>query len=224
MIAGKTLLQRVHDAVKDTNLFQRIVIATDHPEIFDHAKTLHCEVMMTSPDHISGSDRIAECARQIQTDIIINVQGDEPFIDKEPLQKLITAFDDKDIQVASLMHIITDKDDIKNPNAVKVVVDKQNFAIYFSRATIPYIQPSTFMGASPSPTYYKHIGVYGYRPEMLQEFVSLPHGTLEKIEKLEQLRLLENNIKIKMIETQYTGIGIDTKEDIEKAEKKINER
>ena len=218
-IAGKTLINRVYDAVINTNLFHKVIVATDHQEIFDHVKSFSGEVMMTSENHISGTDRIEECSQKINTDLIINVQGDEPFIQREPLEKLIKSFDDKNVNVASLMSIITDDKDIINPNIVKVVCDINTYAIYFSRSVIPFNRDSI-----SDIVYYKHIGVYAFRPDLLKIYVSLPPGKLENIEKLEQLRLLENGYKIKMIETDYSGIGIDTIDDIKTAEKMIFDR
>ena len=211
LIEGKSLIQRVYEAVAETNLFDRIIIATDHEEIYNHALPFRAETMMTSPTHQSGTDRIEECARQIKTDLIVNVQGDEPFITKEPLEKLLNSFGD--IAIASLMHILEDVDDIKNPNFVKVVTDKDSNAIYFSRSPIPFNRDNV-----SEVVYYKHIGVYAFRPEALTAFVELPQGILEQVERLEQLRFLENGYKIKMVLTNYTGIGIDTHEDLKKAE------
>jgi len=212
LIAGKSLIQRVYEAVLSTKLFDRIVIATDHEEIFKHALSFRAEVMMTSVAHQSGTDRIEECAKAIKTDLIVNVQGDEPFITKEPLKKLIAAFACPQVNIASMMHLFEKTDDINNPNFVKVITDKNSDAIYFSRSVIPFDRDS-----SGDTAYFKHIGVYAFRPEMLALFVALPVSRLEQIEKLEQLRLIENGHKIKMVLTEYKGIGIDTIDDLERA-------
>ncbi|MCL2064882.1 MAG: 3-deoxy-manno-octulosonate cytidylyltransferase [Candidatus Cloacimonetes bacterium] len=226
LIAGKTLIQRVFEAVFDTNLFSKVIVATDHSDIFEHVKCFHDEVMMTSIHHPSGTDRIAECSKNINTDLIINVQGDEPFISKKPLHLLINTFKNENIHIASMMTFFDNEDDLINPNFVKVVCDKNFDALYFSRAIIPYsVTGFQINNSQVSPIsnqnapYYRHIGVYAYRPQMLKTFVALPQSNLEKIEKLEQLRLLENGYKIRMVLTDYKGIGIDTVDDLERAEK-----
>jgi len=213
MLAGKSLIQRVYEAVTHTNLFEKVIIATDHPVIFTHCLGFQAEVKMTSPKHNSGTDRMHEALQGIDCDIAINIQGDEPFITKEPLEKLISAFTDDSVNCASLMHTFDDATDAQNPNFVKVIVDNRSDAIYFSRSVIPYDREHT-----QNVTYYKHIGVYAYRPDTLKLFVSFPKGRYEAIECLEQLRLLENGIKIRMVQTEYRGIGIDTLEDLHKAE------
>ena len=213
LIGGKSLIKRVFEATNQTNLFNDIIIATDHEEIMVHAKGFGANVKMTSLDHQTGTDRIEECARNLKTDLIINVQGDEPFICKEPLQKLIQAFNDPPVQVASIMSLFSNIDDIANPACVKVIFDNNYDAIYFSRSIIPFNRDHQI-----NIPYYKHFGVYAYRPELLKIFVSLPAGKLEQIERLEQLRLLENGYKIRMVLTDYNGIGIDTPEDIILAE------
>jgi len=210
LINGKSLIQTVYDAVVDTNLFNRIIIATDHHEIFTHVKSFNADVMMTSVEHNSGTDRIEECSRNINTDLIINVQGDEPFITKEPLEKLILATHDCSVfHAASLMTLFSKDDDVQNINFVKVVCDVNSDALYFSRSVIPCDRDK-----EGNVVFYRHIGVYAYKPEILKEFVRLPQGNLEKIEKLEQLRLLENGYKIRMVLTDYNGIGIDTEDDL----------
>ena len=217
LIAGKTLIQRVWEATINTGLFDKVIIATDHEEIANHVRSFNAQVMMTAPDNNTGTDRIEECARSINTDLIVNVQGDEPFICREPLKKVIDAFADPQVQVASIMSLIENENDLHNPACVKVIVDKNLDAIYFSRATIPFNRDKI-----DNIKYYKHFGVYAYRPEMLKTFVALPQGTLEQIEKLEQLRLLENGYKIRMVLTEYRGMGIDTPEDIRAAEEILN--
>jgi len=211
-IEGKSLIQRVYEAVARTHLFDRVTIATDHEDIYNHVKSFNAEVMMTSVSHQSGTDRVEECARNITTDLIVNIQGDEPFITKEPLELLINVFNDSDVQIASLMNVFDNNDDVLNPNNVKVITDINSYAIYFSRSVIPHNRD-----LSNDVIYYKHIGVYAFKPEALKLFVSLPVSNLEQIEKLEQLRLIENGYKIKMVLTDYKGIGIDTPEDLEKA-------
>jgi 3-deoxy-manno-octulosonate cytidylyltransferase (CMP-KDO synthetase) len=172
-------------------------------------------VEMTSPEHTSGSDRIAEVVAEMPTDIVVNVQGDEPFITTAALQTLVDLFQNKTVQVASLMHPM--QKDFANPNRVKVVCDKEDFALYFSRSLIPFHRQQ-----EANQSYFQHIGVYAYRKQALLEFVQTKPTVLEKIEKLEQLRFLENGIKIKMAQTDYKGFGIDTLEDLKAAEKLLN--
>jgi len=210
-LGRKPIIQHVYEAVKSLNL--PTIIATDNEIIQSKVKEFGAECVLTSEHHQSGTDRIAEVVKDLDYQLIINVQGDEPFIQVEPLVKLIEAFKDKTISVASLMHKLESPVDITNPNNVKVVSGPNNQALYFSRSPIPYNRDNI-----PDVTYYKHIGVYAYTKKALLEFIKLPIGKLESIEKLEQLRFLENDYKIKMVETNYRGIGIDTPEDLSAAE------
>jgi len=216
IIAGKTLIHRVYEATLLANIFDRIIIATDHNDIFLHTQTFNAECVMTSPDHQTGTDRIEECCRNIKTDLIVNIQGDEPFIREEPLKILIKAFDDPNVKVASIMSAFKNQKDILDPSCVKVIVNVKSDAIYFSRSVIPFDRDH-----SMNFSYYKHFGVYAYRPDMLKIFVNIPISNLEQIERLEQLRLIENCYNIRMVITDYEGIGIDTPEDILKAEEII---
>lgn len=220
-LGSKTIIQHVYNRTSDTGLFAEVIVGTDDQRIFEEVAAFGGKVTITSKTHKSGSDRIAEVCRKMEccydADIVVNIQGDEPFISKEPLVKLINAFSDNDVEVASLMHIM--KKDVADPNNVKVVCDKLGFALYFSRSAIPYKRDKT---KELKPDYFKHIGVYAFRKETLFEYVALPQSKLEQIEKLEQLRLLENGIPIKMIETEYKGIGIDTPADLEKAKLLLN--
>ncbi len=217
-LGNKYIIQHVYEQAQKSGLFAEIIVGTDDQRIFEAVDGFDGKVVLTSRQHKSGTDRVAEvCAKMLccnNADVIINVQGDEPFITEKPLRKLIEAFNDRSVQVASLMHEINA--DIQNPNVVKVVCDENYYALYFSRSPIPYARASKVV-------YYKHIGVYAFRREMLFEFVKLPESKLEKIEKLEQLRLLENGYKIKMVLTSYKGIGIDTPQDLEKAEKLLTD-
>jgi 3-deoxy-manno-octulosonate cytidylyltransferase (CMP-KDO synthetase) len=212
---GKPIIQHVYQKVINTELFDDVIVATDDQRIFDAIIQFDGKVMLTSKKHQSGTDRVAEICEKIKCDIVVNVQGDEPFISKKPLEELIFSFNDKKVEVASLMHKINS--DLENPNYVKVVCDINNFALYFSRSVIPFIRDHKSRYSAFD--YYKHIGVYAFRKDTLLKFVALPQSRLEKIEKLEQLRMLQNGIRIKMVETEYTGIGIDTPEDLKKAEK-----
>ncbi|HHE64937.1 MAG TPA: 3-deoxy-manno-octulosonate cytidylyltransferase [Bacteroidetes bacterium] len=215
-LGNKPIIQHVYERAVATGLFDSVVIGTDDQRIFETVDTFGGIVTLTSRKHQSGTDRIAEVCRKLKccldADIVVNVQGDEPFITKKPLHHLLAVFQDKNIHVASLMHEIAR--DYKNPNKVKVVVDKADYALYFSRSPIPFNRDRI-----PNLRYFKHVGVYAFRREALFQFVNMPKSKLEEIEKLEQLRFLENGIRIKMIKTDYTGIGIDTPEDLKKAEK-----
>lgn len=216
LLGKKSLIHHVYDSAAQTDLFDKIIVATDDKRIFDEVANFGGDVVLTSKHHKSGTDRIAEVCTNLEAEIIVNIQGDEPFIAKEPLQKLISVFDKPTIHVASLMHKLMEE--IENPNIVKVVCDNNNFALYFSRSPIPFYRTSHLAIRNLQPEFFKHIGVYAFRREALFKFSQLPMGKLEQIEKLEQLRFLENGIKIKMIETSFQGIGIDTPEDLKKAE------
>ena len=209
-LKDKMIIQHVYDNVKESNLFDEVIVATDDQRIFEAVEGFGGKVKMTSKNHQSGSDRVAEVCENLEVDIVVNVQGDEPFIDKNTLEELVAVFKDEEVKVASLMHVIDSKD-AENPNVVKVVVKNNMDAIYFSRSKIPFNRDGG------DCVYYGHVGVYAFKKEVLQKFVKLEKSTLEGIEKLEQLRLLENNFPIKMVLTEYHGIGIDTPEDLEQA-------
>ncbi|MBN2830245.1 MAG: 3-deoxy-manno-octulosonate cytidylyltransferase [Candidatus Cloacimonetes bacterium] len=212
LIAGKTMIRRVYEAVQGTGLFMKVIVATDDDRIIQEVLSFGGDCVMTSVNCQSGTDRIAEAVKDIDFDLVVNVQGDEPFITREPLELLLNAFEDKNVETASLMTPIVIKEDIYNPNCVKVVCDKNRDAIYFSRASIPFNRDG-----SGYVTYMRHIGVYAFRREMLFKYVGLEQTPLELCEKLEQLRLIENGYSIRMIETDYQGMGIDTPEDLKKA-------
>lgn len=218
-LSGKPVIVRTCEATLATRLFDEVYVVTDSDKIERALQTHQIKVFRSQKDHQTGSDRIAEAAQHIDADVIVNVQGDEPFVNHEILEKLIKVFhlDSKnEIDVASLVFPLTESDDIQNPNNVKVVLDSENFALYFSRSPIPY--PRDAMQA----VYYQHIGVYAFRKKALIRFAQLPMDSLEKTEKLENLRFLYNGMKVKMIVTQHKSIGIDTPEDLEKAKQKIN--
>lgn len=214
-IHNKPLIQMIYENVEKTKLFSDVIIATDDKRIFDVVKAFKGQVEMTSQKHKCGTERVAEVAHKVNADIFINIQGDELFITKEPIIKLIQTFSDTNVSVATLIHPISDLEDAKNPNRVKVVFDKDDFAIYFSRSPIPYQLNNQINNLS----YYVHIGVYAFRKDLLLKFSSLPHSKWEKAEKLEQLRLIENGIKIKVVKTDYYGFSIDTESDLRKASK-----
>ncbi len=215
-LANKPIIQHVYEAVKGLNL--PIIIATDNEMIQKRVQDFGATCILTSENHQSGTDRIAEVVQELDYDLIINVQGDEPFIKIEPLKELIAAFEDKSVNLASLMHEIKDQEEISNPNNVKVVCGVNHQALYFSRSPIPFNRDKI-----SDVKYFKHVGVYAYRKQALLDFVNLEQSPLEKIEKLEQLRFLENGFKIKMVKTTYTGIGIDTPADLTQAEKYLKE-
>ena len=218
-LGGKTVILRTYEAAINTKLFDDVFVVTDSDLIYDEIVSHGGKAIKSIKEHESGSDRIAEAVENLEVDIVINVQGDEPFIDAEPLAKVIEVFRndwDQKVDLASLMREITNADDINNPNNVKVVVDQNGFALYFSRSVIPYPR-ETNVGVR----YMQHIGIYAFRKQALLDFYSVPMKSLEASEKLEQLRYLEFGKRIKMIETIHVGIGIDTPEDLEKARKMI---
>lgn len=223
-LGGKSVLEHTYNQACKAKLATKVIIATDDQRIFDHAKSFGAEVYMTSIDHISGTDRIAELAnKNPDWEIIINVQGDEPFINPNDIDKAIEPFiHDPLASMVSLYHEISDINEINNPNNVKVVTDANSNALYFSRAAIPFdrekgLGPDVELRPPQDDIYKKHIGLYAYRREILLLLASLPKTKLETREKLEQLRALENGIKIKMLKTINAPIGIDTKEDYERA-------
>src|SRR4030095_13263871 len=215
LLGNKTIIRHVYDNTLATGLFNDVFVVTDSDILYKEITTNGGKAIMSKKKHESGSDRIAEAVAEMNVDVIVNVQGDEPFIKKEPLEKLVHLFDDDSVQVASLMRKIS-KDDAGNPNNVKVVTDKSGYALYFSRSVIPYQKDE-----KKSAGYFLHLGVYAYKKDVLMNFTKWPQSSLEKIEKLEQLRYLENGIKIKMAETDYNNISIDTPEDLERAKSSL---
>jgi 3-deoxy-manno-octulosonate cytidylyltransferase (CMP-KDO synthetase) len=216
-LGGKTVITRTYEAAINTNLFDDVFVVTDSDLIFNEIVSQGGKAIMSIKEHESGSDRIAEAVSNLDVDIVINIQGDEPFIDKDSLAKLIQVYktDSKgEVDLASLMREITSIQDIENPNNVKVVVDQSGFALYFSRSVIPYPRENNV-----GVRYMQHVGIYAFRKQALMDFYSLPMKSLEASEKLEQLRYLEFGKRIKMVETNHVGIGIDTPEDLEKARK-----
>ncbi len=216
-LQGKPVIVRTYEAAVETGLFDQVYVVTDSDVIFETITNIGGQVMKSKKTHESGSDRIAEAVEEMDVDIVINVQGDEPFIDRESLAKVIQVFqrdDKKEIDLASLMTPITDWDEISNPNTVKVIVDNEDFALYFSRSPIPYPRDEQV-----EATYYKHKGIYAFRKRALLDFQRLPMLPLEAKEKIEAIRFLEYGKKIKMVETHVTGIEIDTPEDLERAKK-----
>ena len=216
-LGGKPVILRTYEATVNTQLFDEVYVVTDSEIIYKLIDDAGGKAIMSKEQHESGSDRIAEAVANMDVDIVINVQGDEPFIDKVSLAKTIAVFkadSKKEIDLASLMTPIVDWDEIANPNTVKVIVDNQNFALYFSRSPIPYARDK-----DAGTTYFKHKGIYAFRKRALADFQNLPMLKLEATEKIEAIRFLEYGKKIKMVETDVTGIEIDTPEDLERAKK-----
>ena len=214
---GKPVILRTYEAARNTGLFDEVIVVTDSPIIFDLIEGNGGKAIMSKEKHESGSDRIAEAVVSMDVDVIVNVQGDEPLIDRESLSKVIQVFNEDatmEIDLAPLMTPISDWDEISNPNTVKVIVDNRNFALYFSRSPIPYPRDEEI-----ETTYYKHKGIYAFRKRALMDFKKLPMLPLEAKEKIEAIRFLEYGKKIKMVETHVTGVEIDTPEDLERARK-----
>jgi len=214
-LGGAPVIVRTYQAVLATGLFDEVYVVTDHSDIAHAIESVGGKVLISTESYDCGSDRIAAAAASLDAEIILNVQGDEPFIDRESLSALLDVFRNdtaSHIDVASLMFVIDQPQDINNPNHVKVIVDQNNHALYFSRAPIPYVRE-----ADDRAVYYQHKGVYAFRKSALCAFPRLTMGPLEKAEKIEAIRFLESGRKIKMVETKIASIGIDTQQDIEKA-------
>lgn len=211
-LKGKTIILHTHDATIATGLFDEVLVVTDSEIIFNEINRNGGKASMSLNQHESGSDRIAEAAASLDVDIIVNVQGDTPFVKKAPLQKLLAQFEDENVQVASLMQVLDDALLIADHNYVKVTVDKNMDALFFSRSIIPYPRNKTI-----PIIYYEHIGVYAFRKQALMNFTQWPVSPLEDAEKIECLRYLENGIRLRMVITDYMGVEIDTPEDLERA-------
>ena len=215
-LSGKPVILRTYEAAIGTKLFDEVYVVTDSDVIFDAITNAGGQALMSQKEHDCGSDRIAEAVTDMEVDIIVNVQGDEPFTDRESLASVLEVFKndtEKEIDLASLMVRITDEEEINNPNTVKVIVDNRNFALYFSRSVIPYPRNKEI-----ESIYYKHKGIYAFRKSALMAFQRLPMLPLEAIEKIEAIRYLEYGKKIKMVETTVSGIEIDTPEDLKRAQ------
>ena len=214
ILGDKTVIRHTYDNTIATGLFDEVYVVTDSEIIFNEIIQHGGKAIMSKRSHESGSDRIAEAVQDLDIDIVINVQGDEPFVKREPLEKVIAVFSDASVQVASLMQVLTDATLIQDPNYVKVAVDINNNALFFSRSVIPYPR------RTDSPiVYYEHIGVYAFQKQALLNFTNWPMSPLEAAEKIECLRYLENGVSIKMVVTEYMGVEIDTPADLIKAAK-----
>ena len=221
LLGGKPIVQRVYEQV--SKVVERVIVATDNERIYDTVISFGGEVVMTSPNHKSGTDRCAEAYEKsgYEADIIINVQGDEPFVAPEQIEALIGCFDSEKVDIATLVKPFSAEsgiDALENPNSPKVVINKQGEAIYFSRSVIPYLRGVERSEWLKHHTFYKHIGIYAFRAKVLSEVTALEQTPLEKAESLEQLRWLESGYKIKVGVTDIETIGIDTPEDLERAE------
>ena len=209
ILGDKTVIRHTYDNTIATGLFDEVYVVTDSEIIFNEIIQNGGKAIMSKRSHESGSDRIAEAVQDLDIDIVINVQGDEPFVKREPLEKVIAVFSDASVQVASLMQVLTDATLIQDPNYVKVAVDINNNALFFSRSVIPYPR------STDSPiVYYEHIGVYAFQKQALLNFTNWPMSPLEAAEKIECLRYLENGVSIKMVVTEYMGVEIDTPADL----------
>jgi 3-deoxy-manno-octulosonate cytidylyltransferase (CMP-KDO synthetase) len=213
-LGNKSVIRHTYDNTVATGLFNEVVVVTDSDIIFNEITSNGGKAIMSQKNHESGSDRIAEAATDLDVDIIVNVQGDEPFVQKDPLEKLLATFIDSNVQVASLMQELKDPTLIEDPNYVKVAVDRNMNSLFFSRSVIPYPRDKSI-----AIRYYEHIGVYAFRKQALLNFTGWPMTPLEAAEKIECLRYLEYGVPLKMVLTQYMGVEIDTPEDLIKAAK-----
>ena len=223
VLGGKTVIQRVYEQVK--NVLSEVYVATDDERIFEQVESFGGKAVMTRPDHQSGTDRIQEAVEKTgtQADVIINVQGDEPFIQPSQIQTLMQLFDDPSTQIGTLGKPFESIEAVENPNSPKIVTDNRSFALYFSRSIIPFIrgkERNDWFGEYP---FLKHLGVYAYRREVLAEVTKLPQSSLEKAESLEQLRWLQNGYRIRVGLTDVETVGIDTPEDLQRAEAFLNQ-
>ena len=215
-IQGKPMIQWVYERVQSSEV-RDLVVATDDERIVDCVCGFGGKVVMTSPDHASGTDRCGEAAKAMHpndNDVVINIQGDEPLISPKEIHLLASAFEDRNVQIATLVNPFQDRKILENPNVVKVVKAKNGNVLYFSRLPIPYLREN----ATPLKNYFRHIGIYAYRYGVLKKIVQLPTSELENSEKLEQLRWLENGYTIRALECDYQGIGVDTPEDLKNVE------
>lgn len=217
LLGNKTVIRHTYDNTLATGLFDEVYVVTDSDIIFNEITTNGGKAVMSKKPHESGSDRIAEAIVDLEVDIVINVQGDEPFVKREPLEKLLKVFEGEEgklVQVASLMQVMKEQAFIDDPNYVKVAVDKNMRSLMFSRSVIPYPRSKESV-----TVYYEHIGVYAFRKQALLNFTNWEMTPLERTEKIECLRYLENGIPLKMVVTDYMGVEIDTPEDLERAAK-----
>jgi 3-deoxy-manno-octulosonate cytidylyltransferase (CMP-KDO synthetase) len=218
-ICGKPMIQHVWERARQSLLLDDLIIACDDERIAQRCREFGAKVAMTAKGHASGSDRIAEVVNPLEVKIVVNIQGDEPLVHPTMIDLVASALiNNGSVYMATLMTSIHDAAAVADPHVVKVVVDKNNFALYFSRSAIPFRAQSSNI---KEPAYYKHIGLYAYTKDFLFTFKKMAVSTLEKTEKLEQLRVLEEGYKIKVLETKYDTIGVDTPEDLEKVRERV---
>ena len=221
-ICGKPMIQYVYERSKKSKLLNDIFVATDDKQIYNTVKNFGGNVVMTSESHQSGTDRIAEAVQNLDLDIVVNIQGDEPLIMPEMIDEAISPMvTDMSVVMSTLANVVEEKSELSNSNIVKIVLDKDNFALYFSRLPIPYLRDMSFENPLTQFTFYKHIGLYVYTKKFLLEFAKMKQSSLEIAEKLEQLRVLENGYRIKVVKTNYKSIPVDTLEDLEKVKQLI---
>jgi 3-deoxy-manno-octulosonate cytidylyltransferase (CMP-KDO synthetase) len=219
-ISSKSMLQHVYERASQARYLTSTIIATDNDAVYSAARKFGARVVMTSPDHLSGTDRVAEVASADNAEIIVNIQGDEPLIDPAAIDTAILPLvHDADVQMATLKKRIENPREITDPNVVKVVTDAQGDAIYFSRCPIPFVRQDA--GGQALTPYFKHIGLYVYSREFLLAYSALPVGPLERAERLEQLRAIENGFRIRVVETEYESLGVDTPEDLERVSRLV---
>jgi len=213
-INGKPMIQHVWEKARQTRILNDLIIAADDERIVEVCKGFGANVILTSKDHKTGTDRLTEIVNPLDVKVIVNIQGDEPLIQPEMIDHIARPLlDDEELVMTTLVKKIDDPAELSNPSVVKVVFDRNNFALYFSRAKIPYFHGSF---EDPRPVYYKHIGMYGYTKDFLFNMKNIPQSSAEKAEKLEQLRVLEAGFKIKVIETKVNTVAVDTQEDLDK--------
>ncbi|MBM7622931.1 3-deoxy-manno-octulosonate cytidylyltransferase [Sporohalobacter salinus] len=218
-ICGEPMIQHVYKRAAKAEVFDRIIVATDDKRIKKAVEEFGGKAVMTSVEHTTGTDRLAEAAKKIEADIIVNIQGDEPLINPAMIDELVhPLLSDSTLVMSTLKKEIKSETEVENPDLVKVVTDKDDYALYFSRSLIPYSR-----NKKTKNKFYKHIGLYAYQKSFLFEFARLESTPLEQVESLEQLRALENGYRIKVVETEYTPVGVDTKNDLEKVRKLMEE-
>ena len=211
-LCGKPMIQHVYERSKQASSLDDVIVATDDERIFTTVKDFGGKVVMTSPEHPSGTDRIAEVARSLDVEVVVNIQGDEPLIQPAMIDEVVAPFmTDPSIVVSTLKRRIDSEVEYRNPNVVKVVTDENGFALYFSRSPLPCVKSGSW---TPDLCAYIHVGLYAYRKQFLLKYIQMPPSFLERTEGLEQLRILENGYRIKVVETDYVSIGVDTIEDL----------
>ena len=224
LIADKPMIQWVYQQAVKADKIDRVIVATDHEKIKNAVESFGGEAVLTDPNLASGTDRVAATVQNIDADIVINLQGDEPFVEVELLNKMVSAFSDSNINMATPVRKIKSEEDLNDPNLVRVTKDINNYALYFTRNVIPFLRDCTRDEWLKNFTYYKHVGIYAYRKEFLLKLTALPEGQLERAERLEQLRVLENGYKIFTVETDYDSISVDTPDDLERVNQLINNK